>query len=653
MLLPIRVWRKQPGKYFCLATALRLPGATKVTQWEDHFFKRADFDDIEEFVEANLDKEIYFCPHGFNKARRLKQYAVAPQLLYADLDESNPSDLGDLTPTFAWETSPERFAGIWLLNDDGFYTEDLNQRLSYKIKADPGGWDLTQVLRVPGSLNHKYSSNPRVRLLWTDGGNFDVKEIEKLVGVAKPKKKADVSTEEPLDIYKRYSSHLPGWVRRELFTKKRIAPGKRSEMLWKLNRTMQEAGMSEEEIFELLRISPWNKFKDRRNGDEQLQHEISKANEQVIKGLDVVADEREAREKEDETEEDDTDDGQFRLVARSMDKVEEENVDWLWPGYLARGMVSMLEGDPGLGKSYAAMMIAKGVCDGLKLPGMTTRTKPAKVVYCDLENSAQHVTKKRLAANGLVNTQNYIQVESAFALDNEDHIEALYELVEHHRPALLVIDPIGYYTGSGDTHKASEVVQMLAPLIGVAQRFQCAVLVCRHLTKNTKTSALYRGQGSIAFAGGVRIAMTAGYLPGEPVDGWRGIVQIKNNIGEMVKGALTFMIESIPDTDQHKGRSRLVWGDVVDMTANDVLSHEGPSKGEEDKASSVIQFLQDLLNDGKRMPEHKVKRAADARSLSMKSLRKHAEAAGVTIKSGGFGGVKEAQWKLKPSGDEK
>ena len=101
-------------------------------------------------------KNVYWCPHGFSKPRRKKQYAVLPALLWSDMDEAHPNL--QFKPTIAIESSPDRYVGIW--ECDATVSEGLNRRLTYHIGADKGGWDLTQVLRTPGTLNYKYDPPP-------------------------------------------------------------------------------------------------------------------------------------------------------------------------------------------------------------------------------------------------------------------------------------------------------------------------------------------------------------------------------------------------------------------------------------------------------------------------------------------------------------
>jgi RepB DNA-primase from phage plasmid len=157
------LWADQPGDYFCLAT--KDAGG----RWRDHFFSRDEID-VSEFIREHRRKNVYFCPHGFTRRSRRKQYAVAPKCLWADLDDVPPRC--SPRPTIAIASSVGRYVGLWLT--DRPVTEELNKRLTYALGADRGGWDLTQVLRVPGTLNWKYDPPPRVRVLWEEGPRYRV-----------------------------------------------------------------------------------------------------------------------------------------------------------------------------------------------------------------------------------------------------------------------------------------------------------------------------------------------------------------------------------------------------------------------------------------------------------------------------------------------
>jgi len=113
--------------------------------------------------------DVYFCPNFFKRPRRRKDLVLPSRWLYADLDTVVPLDDDSLlSPTIAWESSPGRYQALWQMDKwlDPEQHSDLNRRLTYKLGADKGGWDITQVLRVPGTLNHKYTDVPLVKLLW-------------------------------------------------------------------------------------------------------------------------------------------------------------------------------------------------------------------------------------------------------------------------------------------------------------------------------------------------------------------------------------------------------------------------------------------------------------------------------------------------------
>jgi hypothetical protein len=183
MSLIVDLWQRQPGDYFCISTK------SKAGAWHDEFFARNEFGDIEEFIEENTGKDIYACPHGFARKRRLRQWAELPKLLWSDLDEASPRSI-EPRPTIAIASSPGRYVGLWETNHA--VTEELNRRLAYHVGADKSGWDLTQVLRLAiGTRNWKYVTTPRVKLLWDDGPTYRVRDLERELPTLAPKKNAD------------------------------------------------------------------------------------------------------------------------------------------------------------------------------------------------------------------------------------------------------------------------------------------------------------------------------------------------------------------------------------------------------------------------------------------------------------------------------
>jgi hypothetical protein len=260
------LWKAQDARFYCISTK---DGGG---QWRDHFFSPDDFGEIKQFLRDHDDKDIYFCPHGFNRRVRQKTEAVLPKLLWADLDYIDPTKIKP-KPTVAIESSPGRFVGLWVLKDQ--MTEELNRRLTYHVGADKGGWDVTQVLRFPGTKNFKYKSQPKVRVLWDDGPKWGLKKLDNMLPPEEPEKDGEYLS--AADVFEKYEDKLPRWVRRELLAKTMVGRSDRSEMLWKLENACIEAGMSMDEAFAVIRLSAWNKFAGRRNEEEQLRRELRKA----------------------------------------------------------------------------------------------------------------------------------------------------------------------------------------------------------------------------------------------------------------------------------------------------------------------------------------------------------------------------------------
>lgn len=605
------IWADLPGKFFCISTKKQSRNGGK-GKWDDHFFTKDEFGKIRGFIQDHSDCDIYFCPHGFNRRVRQKSEAVLPNLLWADLDHADPTD-GKMKPkpSVVIESSPGRFVGLWFL--DKPMTESLNRRLTYHVGADHGGWDLTQVLRFPGTRNYKYTSQPKVRVLWNNEKVWKTKTIEKYL--PPEDEQEDGEHLSPAEVFEAYQGKLPRWVRRELMAKKITGRMDRSEMLWKLENECMEAGMSIDEAFAVIRGSVWNKFSGRRNEEEQLRRELSKVVEQQFKEKPKGADKRHMKSDE-ETSREEKEPFTFGLKLESMDDVKEEELDFIWHPYLARGEVSILEGDPGLGKSYLAQMVAGSIATGRRLmcSKKGTPKTTGSVIYFDLENSAGSVTKPRLTDNGFTDfSGRYHVVQQPFSIDDEEALDVIYEWCEQIKPSLLVFDTLNMYIGKADTHKASEVAQAFGIFMQLARDFNCAVLVLRHLTKGGG-AAIYRGQGSVTFAGSARVVMSVGVDPDDTDT--RAMAITKMNFAKAPQ-ALTFRIEERP-----KGRSEFIWGEFVNLSSQEIMDAAAASREEGKQGQGIqdaMEFLESSLT-GKAVELDKLYRMAEKRSVSKKMV---------------------------------
>lgn len=634
-MLITRIWAEQPGKFFCISTK------SGAGTWKDHFFSRDEFGKIRQFLRDHDDHDIYFCPHGFNRRVRQKTEAVIPNMLWADLDHANPTKGMKPKPTIAIESSPGRYVGLWLLKEP--MNEELNRRLTYHLEADHGGWDLTQVLRFPGTRNYKYSSQPKVRILWKDGKTWSVKGIERYLPPADPEEDEEYLS--PASVFEKYQGKLPRWVRRELLAKKITGRADRSEMLWKLENACVEAGMSLEEAFAVIRGSAWNKFAGRRNEETQLKRELAKVVENQFRERPKGSDKLHRKSDYEESEEEKGPRGLFKFIP--MNEIEEEDIDWIWYPYLAKKTLSILEGDPGLGKSYMAMMVAGAVATGRRLPCVRKGKGRAHgpVVYFDIENNAASVTKVRLKYNGYDDLGNYYAVEQAFSIEDEDAIEEIYEYLEQIKPLLVVFDTLNTYIGKADTHKASEATQAMNMFKNIANDFNCAVLLLRHLTKGSG-SAMYRGQGSVAFSGSARVTMCVGVDPEDTET--RVMTVVKGNLAPL-PGGLAFRIEG-----RKKDRSEFIWDGFNDYTAQQVLDASTTARAEGKQGSSIqdaMEFLEQTITGAPHEVE-KLYRMGEKRSISRKMIDRAASKMNLIKGKRKVNGERVQTWELNRDEDD-
>lgn len=637
-----KLWRKQEGKFFCIST--RVPNVENT--WRDHFFRPDQFFEIPKWLEEHSHLDIYFCPHGYNRRSRTVEEAVLPKLLWADLDEVNPELIPDkLKPTIAIKSSEGRFVGLWVLTDKEM-TLELNKRLNHHICPEShSSWILTKALRMPGTLNRKYSPPHKVTVLWSDGPKYTYAKLDRLLPVLD---ESVVTGNNAREIFNKYRKWIPVALQREMFGTAAV-PGKRSEMMWKIIKSFIEAGADEDEIFEVIRVSRWNKFTGMRNEDRSLRRQIAKAFSEKLadKPKKLKKKHQKAEQYEDderpewldqEQEDDEDEDKPFAFNIQSLDKVEERDIEWLWPGKVPMGELTILEGDPGVGKSFLVHWLAAQVCDGRRLPTeYPSGVKPVKgkVVYFDFENDPGTTVKKRIKATGCKNLENFFQIEDPFVMGDKKYEEALERLMDQIKPKLVVFDTLNHYLGSkGDINNSKDATQALAPFLQFARKYGCAVVVLRHLTKaKDNVKAIYRGQGSIAQTGVARVVLSCAKLDGisdeYEGEGWVGMGTTKNNLSALGK---TLVYRIVFDPQASKGHDDKAYVDMqgfIDKTSEELLAlhsekekRKGKEKGMSDEEALELakSFLLEALKDRKPKTRTELIEAAEKSGLSPKDI---------------------------------
>lgn len=227
---------------------------------------------------ANKQADVYFSPLVYAEPTRRSAKECRTRWAWADFDAVTPKKL-DPKPTILWETSPGRYQGLYALTKqvEGDKVEQVNRRIAVATIADPSGWDAGQVLRIPGTRNHKYEGHPKGRVVFANGPkygptDFDHIEIPKAAQVAQLD---ELPYQETL---KEWADFIPTHVLDLLETPKdEVMRGERSDKLWQIIRGCVDAGLSNNVIYTLAKGSAWNKFAGRSDEEERLRAEIAKA----------------------------------------------------------------------------------------------------------------------------------------------------------------------------------------------------------------------------------------------------------------------------------------------------------------------------------------------------------------------------------------
>lgn len=338
-------------------------------------------------------------------------------------------------------------------------------------------------------------------------------------------------------------------------------------------------------------------------------------------------------------------------IGALLSDFEIRRIVWRSRGRLARGKITVLDGDGGLGKSTMLMdWVAKVTC-GQPLPdepyGVTHRERG--VILLSAEDDPNDTMLPRLIAAGGDPTQvmllNEIGVtgdEGQVVLDDfgdpemrwfglPGDIKYLEAAVKHMDAGLVIIDPLfGFLSKDIKSNSDEDMRRSLSPLAKMAQRTGVSVVLVRHLNKGGGTKALYRGSGSVAISSLARIGLLLGRPKDQP--DIRVLASVKNNISPLAP-SLGFKLTSVEGTDVAAAQ---YIGEVA-YTAEDLLQGEVTSDQERDERDEAMVWLEGFLEGGARNSKDVF---AEARKVSISSnaIRIAKDKLGVTSNKSGFSG---------------
>jgi hypothetical protein len=322
-----------------------------------------------------------------------------------------------------------------------------------------------------------------------------------------------------------------------------------------------------------------------------------------------------------------------------------EPVRWLWPGRIPLGKLTVLDGDPGVGKSTLMLTIAAKVTTGSPFPDGTC-PEPADVILLSAEDEIADTIRPRLAAAGADLTRAWVlpdvreEGEPPRPPELPRDLDRLEAMTKDRAAALVVIDPLmAFLAGQVDAHRDQDVRRVLASMAAMAARTRAAVVIVRHMNKSAGGNPLYRGGGSIGIVGAARAGLLAAPDPDD--DGRRVLAMTKSNLAAMPE-ALAYRLV----TDDLHGVARVVWDGVTPHTAAELLRvrRDGP----DDQAparSDAEKVLREILSDGP-VPAKEVKALARDAGIAERTLDRAREAIGAVTRREGFGKGARYLWAL-------
>jgi len=592
-----RTWRSQEQQGYVFIGFKELDGV-----WRDSGFEYIGARSERKITRAaeeltHQGGDIYWCPNIFTTQRRVRDGVTEGRFLYADLDAVDPREIDpSLKPTVAWKSSHNRFQALWKLEESlpADRLEELNRRLSYALGADKSGWDLTQYLRVPGTLNYKYNPPQQGELLWTAGPIYQTGMLETLVPSVTETANAAKAPDDKqlaafLELLRKHKKRIPSNVYRLLqYPPKEVDKnvGKRSTILWRIEHELIKAQIPLDDIVELIRLSAWNKYRGRRDEQKRIYTEVAKVYSEVTGGQESERPETSSVAHDSLLGPD--------VVIKPLTDYEVQEIDWLWYPYIPKGGITLLDGDPGVGKTYLALALVAHFSAGIPLPGEVVvegmRKPGLRVIYMTAEDDPGLTLRPRLELIGA--TLDNVLVCEGIRIDNvvepldlstQDGIEVLAALCDQYRPELIVLDPLVAFIGRADINKANEVRPIMTALNLLAREYNVAVVSIRHLTKGARDRIIYRGMGTIDLIAAARSALLVANDPENPAV--RVMFHQKHNLSP--QGA------SLGYTITDEG---FRWIGEVSLSPMEALKPDGSSSDRsETKREAAAQWLESFL----------------------------------------------------------
>ena len=309
----------------------------------------------------------------------------------------------------------------------------------------------------------------------------------------------------------------------------------------------------------------------------------------------------------------------------NMESVKVEQIEWLLYPFIPFGKVTIIQGDPGEGKTTMVLQIIAKLTRGepillnkksqkeaqqdseenlkQKVLSQDNPIQPVNVIYQTAEDGLGDTIKPRLLAAGADCSRVLVIDDREQPLTMVD--VRLEEAIIQTKARMVVLDPIQGFLGTDvDMHRANEIRPLMKRMAVLAEKYHCAIILIGHMNKNSNGKSSYRGLGSIDFQAAARSVLIVGRLKDEPET--RVMCHVKSSLAPEGK-SVAFRL------DKETG---FQWIGEYDISADDLLS--GDARGQ--KSRIAKEFLLDILADG-GMAQKKIEEEANKQGIKKKTLR--------------------------------
>jgi len=473
---------------------------------------------ILEYLDEHIADDQYWCPCMFEAPHRRQEFAMDEHGLWADLDDVDPTEIDEeFKPTVAWQTSETHYQALWLTRRPVLgvsWMGNENQRLTYYLGADNNGWDTTQLLRLPGSRNHKQERRTDGKpfqgvVLWQNGPRYsrsqfeDLPEVKSRTAEIQDVLDSDLAAVDVHEVMARVKLKISKRVREFLQAREAPNKGARSEILWEIERELADAGCSLAEIVAVVQRSVWNKYAGR--SDERMRL-ITEANRALDSAGEVEID---FSDKPETTP----------RIAAVLANIKPPQ--WLVKDIWTRGSCGFIGGQPKSWKSWVGLDMALSLATGTPFLGVFDVVKPGPVLYIQEEDPAPRLKDRFdkmwdakadwnvgldddgepiiIPAHSLPKDPDIgLHIKSGITLSDEVWMEWLRDIIaeglDGNPYEAVILDPLMYMLGDIEENKSGAMMtKVFRPLKTLAQEFDIAVMVVHHMRKGSKESGNLRG----------------------------------------------------------------------------------------------------------------------------------------------------------------